>query len=249
MKLTITIMALSGAALLLAETGPTATEYHHLAARTGAGISGGTTCRLADGWSCRGTECPTCSVDISGKVDSMGINFPDGKLTCITETFVKVPDNIDLSNPFTLRFDTVRIGGQPGVSEGGVCTSGQCAELQVYAVSFDEITNMNNFMFPVIPGQPYHSDLLPGFGSMGANRYLVGAVRDIPPMDLGLKRHKSMAVKLCRDGRATNERDTQTGVERVRGMHIVWRTVLSPTEEKSKAQEEAERNAAAAAVN
>jgi len=169
-----------------------------------------------------------------GTVDTIGLNFPDGKRTCITGKITAAPDNIDPANLMTLRLETTRVGGIPGASGGGACTAGGCAELQLQIAPLLDQMDENNFVFPASPKQPYHSDLLPGLGNNGANKKLTAAVRDIPQGDtvvpaLDLKRRNPVMVKVCRDATPANARDNQTGTERLSYIYFVWRTILSPT--------------------
>ena len=213
------------AGVVTAETGPSQTTEYELTERVNA-----TTCQLASRWSCTGTECPTCTIDKTGYRDVMRLNFPDDKITCI-EGKVRVPDSIDLSKDLTVRFSTTRIGGIPGATGGGVCTGG-CAELHFLMVPVVEGDHLANYLWQIDPAtgyvRYYKSDLIPGGGQNAQGKVITAAVRGIMPLDLGLVRRNYAGIRVCRDSRVYNPRDTQTGAEGLDSMFIVWRTDPNP---------------------
>jgi len=215
------ITAMLSAGTMLAESGPTITEEYPLIERVNA-----TTCKLSSRFACRGTECPTCTIHTGGWRDVMLLNFPDNALTCI-EGKVRVPDNIDPIQEMTVRFTTTRIFGIPGNTDGfGNCTGG-CSELHFLATPVGEDEWLGNYPWQIDPATGYvrfyRSDLIPGGGLSGSGRSVTAAVPHIIPADLELQRLQNAGIRVCRDARSFNQRDTQPATLAIESMYFVWR--------------------------
>ena len=219
MKKLFTLLAVVPLACL-AEVGPTDTVDFPAAQQTGP-----RSCVVAAPQTCKGIECPGCTVDISKRRVTARLSFPSGKLACV-ELVTIVPDNIDMANLTTIRFVQARISGAPGTADGGVCLTGQCAKITAQIEPIMDGMDLGNFTYN---GPVYESDFLPGLGPNGAGKKLTGAIRNIDLIAAGLVRRNPAAIRLCRDARPGNlYSDNQRGTVAVENWYIVWPTVQSP---------------------
>jgi hypothetical protein len=164
-----------------------------------------------------GAKNPLCRVTIGALVKYATLDFPPTAKTAIAFILTQ-PNEIDAGDvnttrPLTLRVPYTRLGGQTGISSGGVCT-GECSLFQVEV--FSQIDG--SVIGTPIYGPFFQSDLLQNGGNNFPGKKITAAVRSI---SFPVTARNPLIVKLTRDPAIAG--DTSTGTLRLTNpLIVVW---------------------------